>query len=488
MKLPLYLLALAACLATYPVEAGTANVHLHYHDDARSPRAVQPLSSISALSVYWEDCGGPTADAKVTSIVPDTIPLGTTTVFSGSGDLTVKDITSGTFRMTMTGVGGVTLLDCHGDASARKECTIGVGPVKVGTAAFGGITPPVKKGHVDLPKIVSVQLPQGIPSFALSTVTQLVVNDQDGVEAYCVKISTAPKADRDLEDGWIDAVDDDIIATGSLQATSVDEPSRPTRGCTIADTAAGLHVAACNGIKYHYSVPQSCVRSANNNQSSCGLILDMHGWTMNADIEDENTDMRALGQEYGFVVVQPTAPRRPLPSWVPADSPGLWEFVKAARDEATWTIDPARVHVMGFSQGSSMTWNLLARHSEDIASAVPLSCHAEGSDAATVAKVAQQVPILYSHGYHDGLCPFPQGNATINTIKSTWGMDQGDIVSQDSHHIRTRYKGNQSAGDTFLGLRYRAKYLRTDLSAHRARTLLPWWRRHKVHRLGRRAY
>lgn len=151
-------------------------------------------SSAGELAVTWKDCGV-SADAKVTEVTPDTIVLGGTTNFAGSGELTAKDITGGTYEMSMSGVGGIALLgNCKGDASTSATCNIGVGPVKIGTAKFGGVSFPVKKGDVALPNLVAVTLPTGLPSFALSTTTTLKVNDQDGAQALCVQIMTKPKS------------------------------------------------------------------------------------------------------------------------------------------------------------------------------------------------------------------------------------------------------------------------------------------------------
>merc|ERR1719181_1738586 len=85
----------------------TPAAHAGGHDQELLSKA---LASTSALSVTWEDCGSG-ADAKITSLSPDTIELGATTAFTGAGDLS-KDITGGTYKMTMTGVGGVSLLSC----------------------------------------------------------------------------------------------------------------------------------------------------------------------------------------------------------------------------------------------------------------------------------------------------------------------------------------------------------------------------------------
>merc|ERR1711935_1212711 len=69
------------------------------------------------LAITFKDCGDASTHAKVTSVTPPTIPLGSTTTISGTGTLD-KDIPAGTFDMKMTGLGGIELLkNCNGDAS-----------------------------------------------------------------------------------------------------------------------------------------------------------------------------------------------------------------------------------------------------------------------------------------------------------------------------------------------------------------------------------
>eukprot|EP00929_Paragymnodinium_shiwhaense_P081834 TRINITY_DN42913_c0_g1_i1.p1 TRINITY_DN42913_c0_g1~~TRINITY_DN42913_c0_g1_i1.p1 ORF type:complete len:366 (+),score=19.31 TRINITY_DN42913_c0_g1_i1:41-1099(+) len=241
---------------------------------------------------------------------------------------------------------------------------------------------------------------------------------------------------------WVSA---QVAAFSILLGTTNAAPA-----CFIPDTRAGLHDGVCGGIHFTYNVPKRCVKAAGSNQT-CGVIADVHGWTMNADIQDENTGMRALGEQYGFVVVQPTAkrypgrlpiplsPELPLTSWLTTDYPLVWDIVSAARDEPGWNVEPDRVHFMGFSQGSQMTWAMLENHSDEIASAVPMSC--APADPEAVARAAAKVPVLYSQGYNDGLCDFQDGNRTVRILQSAWQLDAGRTVSQDDHHLRTSYTG-----------------------------------------------
>jgi len=215
--------------------------------------------------------------------------------------------------------------------------------------------------------------------------------------------------------------------------------------CTLPDVSAGLHKAKCQGIKFQYNIPAQCASG-----ESCGLVLDVHGWTMNGDAQDANTGMRALGEQHGYIVVQPTSNHEhilgllPLPvtSWSEKDYPAVWAILEGTRDAQELKVDPARVHFMGFSQGSMMTWWMLEHHGKELASAVPMSCAAQGSvTAVAVAAAASGTPLLVSHGYNDGLCPFRQGNATVNTLMSEWKLEQVGVLSEDDHHVRRAYKG-----------------------------------------------
>ena len=57
----------------------------------------------------------------------------------------------------------------------------------------------------------------------------------------------------------------------------------------------------CNGNSYTINVPQQCVAGG----ASCGMIFGAHGFSQDPEEQDRNTNMRALGEEYDYVVVQP---------------------------------------------------------------------------------------------------------------------------------------------------------------------------------------
>ena len=102
-----------------------------------------------------------------------------------------EDISDGTYSMTMTGVGGVKLLDCSGDASKAQECPVKVLGFKVGSLSFQGVTFPVKKGTISgIPK-VTIALPSSLPKLAAKTTTHLAVGTKSGDKIICVDITTS---------------------------------------------------------------------------------------------------------------------------------------------------------------------------------------------------------------------------------------------------------------------------------------------------------
>jgi predicted esterase len=194
----------------------------------------------------------------------------------------------------------------------------------------------------------------------------------------------------------------------------------------------------CNGVVFDLSLTDKCARGG------CGLIFDVHGWTMTGEFEDVNTGLARLGRENDFVVVQPNANNPPgdtMPSWyggvyIMDVHAIVLDFLKQAME--AFAIDPARVHFTGLSQGGAMTWHFICNQPDLIASAAPIG--SSGGSCFGPGAANPDVPVLYCHGRRDALSSFVSARATADTIVA--GMGSGavsEVLSQDAKHTWTRW-------------------------------------------------
>ncbi|NVK32192.1 MAG: hypothetical protein HWE20_14390 [Gammaproteobacteria bacterium] len=237
-------------------------------------------------------------------------------------------------------------------------------------------------------------------AFALLSLTGCNQNDSNQIEAVegMVEETTQPLSDTPnlsliaaqhaLQD------DDSVVEANILPAASISErtsqqtvdlpsvelstgqsmPKRENR-CDITDLSPTIASDGLPGIRdylcvvdyvnvnWSVSVPEGC------QSGGCGLIVDIHGATMNAGIQDAGTQMRAFGRratDYGalspYIVLQPNLTDV-------FDEYSGWDFQSlfggaysneiknlstfTARAIEAWQVDQSRVHLMGFSRG---TW------------------------------------------------------------------------------------------------------------------------------------
>ncbi|MCR9163079.1 MAG: alpha/beta hydrolase family esterase [Nannocystaceae bacterium] len=199
----------------------------------------------------------------------------------------------------------------------------------------------------------------------------------------------------------------------------------------ITDVSPGHHVFTCDGYDFDVEIPAQCIAG------SCGLIVDVHGLTMDADMQDANTTMRALGAERGYVVVQPNAINS---SWVPGVDDGPVHAF-ALRAASVLQLDTNRLHFTGFSQGGAMSWRMLCDHADVYASIAPA---AMCTPTYSLAGCAEGTPsILYIHGRLDALvgyagCAEPQRDAVLDA----YGLEgEGDLLEESDGHRHRRWGG-----------------------------------------------
>jgi poly(3-hydroxybutyrate) depolymerase len=218
---------------------------------------------------------------------------------------------------------------------------------------------------------------------------------------------------------------------------------------------AGLKVHNCEGLDFEVSVPDECLTHA------CGLITEVHGLGMNAELMNGHTHMREMGNAAGYIVLQPSAPGAVLTSrWDPSNDAQVFALMQHVMH--VWHVDPKRVHFDGYSMGAWMTWRFICTHSDILASAAPIagglaagsSCPFSSSNGTPgdPSIPAQQIPILYTHGRNDGFVNFDQqAIPERDAVVAAWypGV-QPQVVAKDFDYEWDRYENSDGTVFEFV--------------------------------------
>ena len=199
--------------------------------------------------------------------------------------------------------------------------------------------------------------------------------------------------------------------------------------------ASGEQVFPCSGLDFDVSVPDGC------EHGGCGLIVDVHGFTMSAQMQDANTNMRALGRDNGYIVVQPNAlPEPPAASWTPgSDDDLVFDFLMRAA--TVYAVDSKRIHFTGFSQGGFMSWRFACEHADVLASVAPAAaCGREDQDDDCVPETP--IPILFMHGTDDFLIDYECAEPRRDAIVSNFGAGAETVIAEGDLYTHTRHDGD----------------------------------------------
>jgi predicted peptidase len=91
------------------------------------------------------------------------------------------------------------------------------------------------------------------------------------------------------------------------------------------------------------------------------------------------------------------------------------ELVESIQKE--YSIDPNRLYITGLSMGGYGTWDIIARHPDMFAAAVPIC---GGGDPSTAEKIAK-LPIWVFHGAKDPVVPAARSREMVEAIKKAGG-------------------------------------------------------------------
>jgi len=253
---------------------------------------------------------------------------------------------------------------------------------------------------------------------------------------------------RRVESAWLVVVlsvgcgsdgDDDDVAGGTDAGSAGDAAvvdayygdfPRPVPDECITDVGAGDHKFDCDGVTFDVMMPEACLTRA------CGVIMDVHGYTMDGRMQDNNTTLRALGGERGYIVVQPNAnPAPPSASWSVEDDEILFSFL--LRVAAAWHADDRRLHFTGFSQGGFMSWRFICKYADTLASVAPAA--ACGRDPGCELSGTEEIPILYMHGTTDAMVGFSCSEGRRDSAIDAFELSDELVLSEDDGHVWTRH-------------------------------------------------
>jgi polyhydroxybutyrate depolymerase len=240
--------------------------------------------------------------------------------------------------------------------------------------------------------------------------------------------------------------------------------SLPIRNITadycVKKPQSGMSTLNCEGLSFKLHVPEICLIK------SCGLIIDVHGWNMDARIQDRNTRLSKLGGKKGYIVLNPQA-KKTLNgrSWSSEDDKKVLAVINSV--EKAFQVMSERIHFTGFSQGGYMTWRFVCKYSEKFGSVAPIA-HGAGYYISSARPLrikvmdncfgTNQLDILYAHGSKDVLVHFSGAINTVKKIGSEWQLGNAKIISEDDNHKRIRFINSKGTKLDFLSYDWASEY------------------------------
>lgn len=229
----------------------------------------------------------------------------------------------------------------------------------------------------------------------------------------------------------------------------------------IPSKEAGDHVFECNGLTFLTKVDESCL------EKPCGLIFDVHGFSMSGQQMRDNTQLHELAPKAGYITVHPSAPGAAKPdaepkipggAWSEAEYPHVLDFME--RTIRVFDVDPNRVHITGFSQGGALTWWFLCNHSDLLASAAPNAAAGIGGAETCISENwAPRVPILYMNGETDTASTIDSARELVSTISSALSLTDEGEIDGDEGFTRTRYADDKDMSFEYVEHKYGGQVL-----------------------------
>ena len=183
------------------------------------------------------------------------------------------------------------------------------------------------------------------------------------------------------------------------------------------------------------------------------LIVALHAYTYSGERMDRGWGISALANKYGFLTIAPDGEREPEGRrnryWNASDACCDFNgtdtddsgYIRGIIDQikSRYNVDPARVYVIGHSNGGFMSYRMAYEHSEAIAAIASLAGanHLEERDPPPY-----PVHILQIHGTDDATIAYRGGEIDDNRYPSAmgsvtrWASYNGCDMSRSSREMR----------------------------------------------------
>jgi dienelactone hydrolase len=234
------------------------------------------------------------------------------------------------------------------------------------------------------------------------------------------------------------------------------EPPPPAPAGCVTDVSPGRHTYTCEGLTTDVLIPEACQRPG------CGLIMELHGDTGSGPLLDANTNLMALGDARGYIVVAPTGPllgsdASTGSTWLPADDDKLVAILGDIA--AVFRTDARKQHLTGFSRGGYVTWRMLCQHADLFASVAPAAAGADrGGACAGVIEVscpfdpaqpggmpARPIPVLFLIGRTDAAVPYACMTSIRDQAIAGWQLGAPQLLDGDAQYTHTRWSAPPGA-------------------------------------------
>jgi poly(3-hydroxybutyrate) depolymerase len=230
-----------------------------------------------------------------------------------------------------------------------------------------------------------------------------------------------------------DAATDIVDATG----VGYDGPPPMPSGC-VTDVTAGNHDYTCNGIAFNAQIPAVC------QAPGCGLILQIHGDTGNGALMDANTNLRALGDAKGYIVLSPTGPLYgqglPGSTWTTSQDAAL--VAATQKFSSVFRVNNKRIHATGFSRGGFVAWRMLCDHADLFASVAPGAAGNENGEVTCFNNgraPSRKADVLMLMGRTDSPVPFASMVSIRDAAIANYGAATPAVVDSDANYTHNRW-------------------------------------------------